>query len=992
MNDSKKLTLNPNPIHQYDFNSNSSNIPISIKSSYCKQLFDSEFKELTLKNSNNNLSLNLINGFRLLNEINLQNSSLNLISIIPNLNNTIIINLLKTFKFEKKKLIELNGFPIFCKLLLLKIGKDKFIIYNYLSKNLIFDPLNQNLIQLISLDSIIFENFIYFIIDNITFNNNYNKINPENAINIISIFLIHSYDNFLNNIELVDYIIESLHNLILNSISKTDDLISKTLNLFIEFLNLTYIQKNIITCSNIDKILQFHISIEKLNIENYIKTFNNKDLLWIENSLLSLEFILFPNLTDNISFTSKSNQINWNSIILYLNLFSSIMNQSINKPNLSSKILRPLFNLLLKLFKIIDIPSNHDLNFKLYSLNILSISYKWNLPPFDHIKFFNIILSFISFSNNLKIRESSFNCLNSILDWDKENLIPKLLNIKNSSNFKLIIKDSISFYKIENDYLNIIKNIFLNLNSKFINFNFIEFFNIFIKFENINLIKFYKNSILSYPKILKLEIINQLKNLSIDSNLLQYFSIILKDSQSFDELKILKLNSIPLYPGSNKKEIRMYLFSLLLFKKNRNLDSNDYMICDMFRFEDFDIINSFIEIFNTFSIPNQILNEIINCLSKQNLILLSIVEKSKNLNYLISLSINKFKLIKPCIIGDSKKFIIFLNFFIDLIHGNKLNLNNDSNLNDDLIIEYLLKHIELSYLEWELIDKLSFWDEFMKISIDSNQFDKFINNMNHFLRHLSLNKNYVLVNKNIIIPLNSNDVENLSNDELNLLISEKINNFKNLKSNQLKEKLDLNNNNIDKKKKKKQQQKFEEIHKTQNIQNDLSNNDFNISIIIYPNGKIINEDLDDNKINSKKLTAIERKELFLKNSSANNKIKVEIKGNQSFVITKYSDHIIKLIINDIFKGVFQNKINIGKMVGILFNSNYNFAFASDIEILQTLEKFKLNNNDFSNYLFIKLSFYLNSRELLSSLLKKNLNILKSTRKRMLLFIDEESKI
>lgn len=232
------------------------------------------------------------------------------------------------------------------------------------------------------------------------------------------------------------------------------------------------------------------------------------------------------------------------------------------------------------------------------------------------------------------------------------------------------------------------------------------------------------------------------------------------------------------------------------------------------------------------------------------------------------------------------------------------------------------------------------------------------------------------------IPLIVDDFENKTTGELKQIITEKVTSHKQTTKAHLKSKKIQNLNKVKK-------SAGEEVVKILNLPLDKSDEEIKVSITVYPNGRYTDEIADKSKREkTKKLSQRDRKFLFLRNLSADKSSKIVVQGKPT-VITKYSTHFIKIITNDLFKGIFQGKSDIGKFVGRLFNSKLNFISASDGEIQQVLKAFRLNCNEFTKYLFVKLVFYLDNRSLMDANLRTKLKTLNSEGGNLSEFIKEE---
>lgn len=919
------------------------------------------------------------------------NVSLN--HIIPNLTKNSSVRTLKLLQQENELSKYSKGFAIFCKILVQNFkSKNNYSIYEVFIKHFINNSKkNDVIIYFLNLDFEIFQNLILNIIENIRFDYTFKSITksirPDDAVYILQ-QIIKIFPNLLLKDELlIDDIVEHLHNFILNvKISyNIDKLIEKTLNLLIELQKLAFVQDNLVTCTNIDNILQFHISIDKFKINNYIVSFEGKDSNWIENSLLSLNNLIFSDLYE-ISFSTEYKNISWSLVMRYFNFYSLLITQ-LNETQtlLSISTLRPLYDNLLKICKFINIPQEYNSNFENYFCTIISYAYKFNLTPFDHGKFFSVLLSYLSFSPDLNIRKKSFDAINEILDWDKNNIISKLFKFKDSNNFKEIFINLISDYENETNCLLLFKQIQQKIDNKFKDFNFVELLHFFFNFNNLFVLENYIDILSCYSKSLKRILVTEIdKSNEFDSYFKYYITSLITKRALSDKLRY---EVIPIYPNCSKKQVRMYLYILHRYK-SKKFDDRDLMILDMFRFDDDDIISFFIRIFDSYTLTYSIINGLIERLSNQNLILLSIFKSSLKLYNNLLVSVDKFKLINACIIGEKSKNIIFLKFFNEIVQSDEIEILNLHPF------YYILKMIEVPYLSWSSNERLSFWQEIMKIAITLNLSDIFSKNLDKFLESLYIcKKKYLIVASTIVIPLTVDEVENSTAEQLERLISIKVQAFKSNTQSNLKLIKKVNSKNKKEKplNEKTISKRDQSIVKSQHVHSDLTQSDIPVLITIYTKGKICeSEPVNPEKRFFNRLSPIERKKLFSNQVSViNYEYKVTINGTRA-IITSYSAHLIKIIINDIFKGLFTKHDDIIEMIGIMFNTKLNFKNNNDI--LNCLKNVKLDKSEITRYLFIKLAFYLKGQKLTSNKIDYKIYQMELRNPHLSLFIQEEKKL
>ncbi|ODQ46526.1 hypothetical protein PICMEDRAFT_131288 [Pichia membranifaciens NRRL Y-2026] len=855
-----------------------------------------------------------------------------------------------------------------CQSSLAHLQADTPYIYRTMLHLMLGRKLNEPLLQLVLSDQTVLQQFICQAVATV------DASSANHTINLLS-YILNNAQQCLDT-EIVDYISQSLHNCIINTECVNDKLLRTTLQLYVKLGTLAYERGDLVTSSNIDKILQFQVFLDHFSVKEYAAYFQGKDATWTENSLLSLETLAYPKLAD-ISYTTPASNIQWKSVIDYLDLFVLVSSYS-NGDNIKNTLLRPVLSFLLKLCRIVDIPIEHGHNFKICVSKILHFAYVNDLRPYENVKFFLILLSYISFSADTEVRENAFIALTALLSLEKDIVAP-YIGLDDSENFNDLCLECLTEYNNEITHMYIVKLLFEKTNSRFFAFNFDELFYTIQSFANIDVIRAYNNAFTKYPEKLKKICLDQLHKSNffstLDTHSLNLIKLVIDLKKSIKKLDSFRLQVVPLYPGATRRETRIYLYVLLSLTAKKKLDMNDFMICDMFRYNDPDIQSCLTAIFNKFSVIDPLLNKLIDKISDQNTVLVSVVESSDTLYKDISVSDNRFRIIKACVIGNSKHFLFFLRFFANMIESTPAGFEKRPLYN-------LLKTVEKTYLDWEINDRILFWEELSSFSADASLSESFLKILNEFIESLKADDRHIIVNQKMNIPLVINDFENKTTEELKQIIIDKVTFHKQTTKAHLKSKKILNINKAKK-------STGEEIVKILNLPLDKSDEEIKVSITVYPNGRYTGETADKSEgKKTKKLNQRDRKFLFLRNLSADKSSKIVVQGKPT-VITKYSSHFIKIMTNDLFKGIFQGKSNIGKFAAHLFNSKLNFISASDEEIQQALKKFRLNCDEFTKYLFVKLVFYLDSRSLMDANLRTKLKSLNSEGGSLSEFLKEE---
>lgn len=897
--------------------------------------------------------------------------------LVPVVRGKDLVPLLKLLRKTRLDTPAGEGLYILCQYSLSNMYDSTSYLYSILLNLILGRTFNAQLLRLVSSSKSI---LVPFLCETVTCIRLHSSREISSAHHILDLlFHIFQYSQNLFDIELVDYLVQSLHNYIINTECKNMPLLKKTLQLYIKIGNYSYQQGNLVTSSNIDKILQFQIFLGHFDVRDYAPALQGKDATWTENSLLSLECLVYPDLAD-ISFSTPSQNIDWSSVISYLDLIVLILENS-DGLNIKKTFLRPLFSLLLKLCKIINIPIEYNVRFKVFLSKILQFAYINDLRPYENLKFFLLLLSYVSFSAEAEVRKNAYLALNALLSLD-DDIVAPYFNSAGPQNFNKICLDCISGYDNEKNHVYIIKNLFEKTQSKFLDFNFDELFYTTILFQNLDIIRNYTFALGKYPKSLRVICEDHLKKssflLTLDSKRLNLIKLVINRKTSIHNFGSFRMSTIPLYPGATKEETRIYLFVLSSLTEKKKLDMNDFMICDMFRYNDPDIISCLASIFEKYNIIDTILTKLIESLGDQNLVLLSVVESSPKLFQTINNSAERFHIIKACLFGDSQHFLGFLEFFAKLI-------KSCVTAKETRPLYNLLKTVEKTYLDWESEDRILFWNELTKYSTDGFLQKSFTGTLNDFTRSLKNDERYLILNQQMAIPLTIDDFGNKTSEELKDIISEKIASHKLARKAHSKSKKPQSLN-------KTKRMPGEEIIKVHHLPLDKSEEEIQISITVYPNGRYNEETFEKTKIDStKKLSKKDRKLLFLRNLPADKSGKMIVQG-KPIVITKYFSHFVKTMISDLFKGVFQGKSSIGNFVAHLFNSDVNFISASDERIQQILKDFNLKQDEITNYLFVKLVFYLASRNLMDAVLRKKLKIIKSKGGDLHEFIEEEFKV
>ena len=770
----------------------------------------------------------------------------------------------------------------------------------------------------------------------------------------------------LFDIDILDFFVQTLHSTILNCISSTKEIRCYVYEIYEMLDHVFFEADDLVACANIDKILQHAIEINDIDFQRYISFLKSKstDIRWVTNSILSLESLLFRDMKNIAYSSSSSTNTNWDQFIQYLKVFDMLLQENlmIEKP-----LLRLLFDKILITNKLIIPKTYHD-EVVLHSCRIVTCAYQSDNVPFDHIKFFQLFLSYATYSIEPTLRMVASEALIAIVEWDPTST-SSLFKEEKIESVKHIITHSTNTSK----YYNLTKKIYDLKNDNIDSWNFIELIYLFANFESTDMkvLLNYQNLMqINYPKKLKTQLASQLETiLSFDGFETPFprFPEFVKKLFCFNDFNSFREDFTPLYPAPSKLEIKIYAFIVLISLKKKFVDS-DIMIADMFRYTDEDIMFAFGEIFNTYTIPTFILKGLVKELSKGNDILLNFIIESPSLISSFKISDLKFDLFKMCMRLPSEKFVTFVRLILTIMNESSeasLKVFPPVERNDGQFYA-LLRSCESSYLNWSASSRIRFWESCLSGYFSGSKYsvDTLIVLITRFLTSLKGNSDYVFINDSTVITLSKKFFDNATDDQLDSYLSKKMKELKMLKSNSKGENKSPQNYNDNK-----QKDDVAGISKTQDIRLADSNETIKVLIEVFPNGRKVNslEGADEDDESLKKLTHEERRFYFKEKRKATKNREVKSK------IVNYSDHFISIIVDDLFKGIFNKKKSIGKLIGSLFYSSVNFSKASDTQIAEVLSAFHIKKNKdnlLAMHLYVTFCTYLKKRKLLTPELQK----------------------
>jgi hypothetical protein len=818
----------------------------------------------------------------------------------------------------------------------------------------------------------------------------------EKAIPKLEFFLniVGNHLQYLST-ELMDHIVISIHDQILNSMESTQTMKSLVYQIMMKISIEQISRGQIVTPANVDKILQFAVYTGHLTQSEYIQfltLFTDTDM--VVSSLMSLELLLFPHIAE-ITFSSTIDDVDWESLVSYLDLYCDFLQKS--TVTLPSYHMRTIYDLILILSKMILIPELYHDKVRLYSCKILNFAYSHDIVPFDHQRFFHFLLSICTFSLNLELRIAAAETIMSMIQWE-----PELLHfVAPASKLKpaTFIKKCEQILPLVNkagDHFEIIsqfhKQIYLSRIISHSIFNFTELFYELNQFAGIGQMEILKKSIDKYHKNLSDILLEHMSDFqsytdnmggrNIDfPTLTDIISIPLNKPSMVNKYKNMRAAFTPLYPSPSLLETRLYLFILLMNPSKRILESADLMLRETSKYHSHaDVYQALVDVFSTYQMKPKLIDLFIQNRKREGFILVEIWNECSS--FLLSCATYEHKhlildeYVKSAHAGELMAFWRFFRSLIDAQNGkiNEEPANIAYMFPRDIVSRYtfLLDISLVFYKDWDNAQRNLFWAAFTKSITSFKSAELEISEGFSLLATiLRKDKAYMLTNKNLSVVLCDRIVNENKGEALNSIINEALKTERTRQASLS----STPGENIDtkpmatpsqkRKSKRKTSSANEEILKVQNIQLNDSDEVREISIMVYPAGKKTEEDIGDgNHIEegndaNKKLTPAERKSIFLEEAH---------KGVSN--ITKCYYFYMTRIVNDLFKGVFSRNQSIGKFVGLLFQTDINFSTASDKKILQVLSRFQPHISDFQTLLFIKFGNYLENRINISHLKKK----------------------
>lgn len=828
------------------------------------------------------------------------------------------------------------------------------------------------ILQLVTSDRTIFQSFIFHLLTHMNFSKAIQSPSTETNKSICC-YLLKTYPA-LSTESFLDDVAQYVHLYIVNNVQAKHSR-AAAFEILSTVDTLCYDSGNLVTCVNIDKISQDLLALGDITVSDYIKgILLHKENNWIENSVFTLECNIFPEI-EPFFHSTIDGEVPWSELNDYLFFYSSLLSH-LQKP-LNVTALKPLFDVIRVILKLNAVPSDFNLSIKSSICIILKHAYQFDITPSDHGECFLVVLSYLTFSPMHELRNLSKDTLITMINWN-ENVFMDILEVSPKKPHVFLQECEKCFTKYANgeDYLLIMQYLYVNLQSASSAFRFDELFSVFHAFEDLNLIEHYRIVLSTYPKKLRKRLLETLQSTHLVWKNISFSLYCGKVLSGNAITKKVREMATPLYPEPSIKEVRIYLYTLWLCRKNKNILNRriDTMMFDMFRYDNPDIVSYFVDCFESLK-PEIFLTEgLINCLSNQNCTLVSIVKKSQNLRHVIAESPKKFEIIKACIAGKTEITTQFIKLLYLIQNGNLLDITviNEKGITAKSKINpyyMLLNVLEKTYINWQPNDRVSFWNSFAACSFNAGEasiIQSAYDGLQLFFKNLEEDNSYVYVDRRMVIHLTKREIESR---RFHHVLSEKIKEYKN--SQELKKTFQKVDSKASTKGRKKEKTDMgeHEILKTKDIEIEDSGETLHVTISIYPNGKKGEDNEEIITRSHKKLTSTERKHLFLEEAAIKDSDKL-IRNNANII--KYSDHITKLITNDLFKGFIGGNLSIGKLIGALFHLKLDFGSVEEDKLLKMLEQARIGSDKLANILFIKLLMYLQNRGISSKRLEVQL--------------------
>lgn len=755
-------------------------------------------------------------------------------------------------------------------------------------------------------------------------------------------FSKHNNFQIMTYIGLLQYIFEMrrdifdsdiLHNVLITLEMLLDghpdfDCINQIYTFLLDLEVYSYKIDDLVICSMFESlIISLIYEYPEIQLKSYLLTFKGKDENWTENSILSLETLLFAEIYD-INLLTPSDKIPWNIVIKYFQFYTNLFDL---KCKVCSALSNQVMTLSSKLLNRVDIPKKYE--FKQIFIKFMESYYSSQNDAFDHLTNFNLIAGYLCFNDDLKIKNSAISCLLKMIHYQED----FFLGIFQMDNI-ITLKDKLSFIFSSEQYKFL--SLQCTLPNLFIPFD--ELFATIYEFDNLFDIKDKLDEVLQYSENDRKRLLESAESFDQDvswpySTFQKFLCCLLDPSiKNINDVRNDCLQAIStLSSTKNEKTLRMFLYSYCLLGSNpgvpnykipyqkakelsdtiignpkTKLGIDETIVFEMLNYTAQDIdycLNLFLEL----DMSDIFIDNYVKCLCRPNIHLLSITLQNSNVFNRIKNSKSRFKIFQTLFfVEDADKFMDLLLKLFDIPKTSSVENHRRKQLAwYTFIVNY--------YRLMNINDRMDFWNEFSDVLLNQSNrlFYRSITKFNTLLR----NKDFIYINKHISFIL-------LPKENNPKIIESKVQeSLKNLKKS--------NNDKL------RLEPKIDDGAIVKTFEDNVGGTDLirEISITVYTKGKPANiEPTVD--IHKKKLTNDERKKMFLDKHSKS-------------LVHKYSQYLLNLMTDDLFRCTFKNRTHVGMLLAKVFGSPINFNNISFDDMYSVLMKYKPVN---PSIIFIKL--------------------------------------
>ncbi|TID28933.1 hypothetical protein CANINC_002201 [Pichia inconspicua] len=767
--------------------------------------------------------------------------------------------------------------------------------------------------------------------------------NVTELLHITEILIQHKPICFDSN--LCEYLIKSFHNSIINSSNASKYQKVKVIKIFLKLDTICFEIQDDVLCSQLDRL--FHISIKEdlLSISDYINALAGKSLAWMDNSLASLEIFLIPEFSiweiPN-NFTNDS----WPSVVRFLEIVHSLRENNINFQRYNKAFL----SILDRFLHFKNAPHLFQLEIKLMICKILSVT-DWKILKKPKIRlYFMITNSFFLFSPYPELKDQAFKLMMKVVNDFPEDLCTAFIHVY-EPKFPLDLKSCLQYHKSQpfsaQKYIEVSESMIKS-------FNFDELLNPLFLFDNLDRVFSSVAQIAGLPPLFKQLCAVSFSKYNKDGDDVvnhALHSLIFKNDKRM--YKSSRDVLTPRYPAPSRKLVRLYLFLLLRNPSERILNETfDIGFVDSLRYNEPDIISAFKQVFDSYTLPDKFMIQIIDQLANRNLVILQIIERCSCLKSKIGLYEHRFKLLEACVTREMEISQRFIKLFWS-IENNEIPYERTTEKASPYYL--LFKSVEFLYILWESYERTLFWKYLTEYACRHSELTELLKQIDPFVKYLR-GKRYVYIDRKLVLPINEKELC-LSDKDFQNCIKTKVRQH----NNRMMFKKLTEEGRLMKKSTKGLKKKSDELEILKIKELEIDTKETRKFIVtIYPNGKKVTDDheqsVEKELKNLRKLTPSERKLLFKTESMS-----TQSKSNYKERTIDMSAFIRQRIAIDLFKSSILGYRHVGLFVGLLFKSKTNFATASNQEISSVISKFTITHNDLALRLFWWFAHYLRLR-------------------------------